>query len=195
MAKFRKVPPEVPLSDLSPLNISCGTTKCEEGLHCFRMTKGQEKKWGATGVCKECGVKLIEWDRIRKKNSRDAQFIFKSLKNELIRHVFWHMPIKEKDVEKAIQVGATAVLQEARKRMKDTIGIKNPYRHGITPYQGNVIHYAQHATATCCRRCMEYWYDIPAKDRILTEEEIDFSTSLITLYLQERVPELFKKNK
>jgi hypothetical protein len=193
MGKFRKVPPEVPISDLGPLNISCGSTKCEEGLHCFRMTKSQIKKWGSTGVCKECGAHLIEWDRIQKQDSRDAKFIFDSLKNELIRHVFWHIPIKSKDVQNAMEKGAESVIDEARRRMTEKIGIMNPYRHGITPYTGNVIYYAQHATATCCRRCMEYWYGIPAKNRILTPDEINFSTDLVRLYLEERIPDLFKK--
>ncbi len=30
-----------------------------------------------------------------------------------------------------------------------------------TPREGNTIFYAQHATASCCRTCIEYWHGIP----------------------------------
>lgn len=189
--KFKQVPAEVPISDLSPLNINCGSTKCEDGLHCFRLTKREIEKLGTSGVCKTCGADLVNWKRIQKQNPKDAKFIFQSLKNELIRHVYWHMPIAQKDIDKALKLGDNELSNRIVHRMTNIIGIAEPYRNGYTPYSGNVIFYAQHATATCCRRCMEYWYDIPM-GRPLTKTEIAFSTELIQLYLKERVPEVFK---
>ena len=192
--KFKKVPVDVPVKDLTPLNINCGSTKCEAGLHCFRMTKREIEKLGTSGICKTCGADLINWKRIRKQNPKDAKFIFQSLKSELIRHVFWHLPINQRDIDKALKIGSIEVENKIIDRMTKTIGIANPYRNGYTPYSGNVIFYAQHATATCCRRCMEYWYDIPM-GKPLTKDEISFSKDLIQLYLKERVPELFEQSK
>ena len=57
------------------------------------------------------------------------------------------------------------------------------------PFQGNVIFYAQHATACCCRTCLEYWHAIP-KGRPLTEKEIAYCEALIDLFLQKRLPKL-----
>jgi hypothetical protein len=37
-----------------------------------------------------------------------------------------------------------------------------------TPYRGHPVFVAQHATATCCRTCLERWHQIP-KGRELTE--------------------------
>ncbi|WP_153110853.1 DUF4186 domain-containing protein [Propionivibrio limicola] len=39
-----------------------------------------------------------------------------------------------------------------------------------TPFRGHPVFIAQHATATCCRKCLKKWHDIPA-GRLLTPEE------------------------
>ena len=41
-----------------------------------------------------------------------------------------------------------------------------------TPMKGHPVFLAQHATGTCCRGCLEKWYQIP-KGRPLTEWEQD----------------------
>lgn len=40
-----------------------------------------------------------------------------------------------------------------------------------TPFRGHPVFKAQHATATCCRKCLEKWYHIP-RDRKLTAKEV-----------------------
>ena len=52
---------------------------------------------------------------------------------------------------------------------------------------GNAIFYAQHATATCCRRCAEYWHGI-RRGRKLTEREVGYLTELVMVFVRERVP-------
>ncbi len=188
--KFKRVPADIPISKLNPLNISCHSTKCEDGLHCFSMHRDMAlKRFGNTNVCYECGIELIDWDRFQKNNIHDVKFIFKSLKNELIRHVYWHIKIEEEDLIKALQKGEKQIKTEAEKRMIKDIGIEKPYRGGFTPYYGNIIYYAQHATATCCRKCLESWHNIES-GRILTKAEITFCTDLMMLYIAERVPSL-----
>ena len=39
-----------------------------------------------------------------------------------------------------------------------------------TPFRGHPVFVAQHATATCCRGCLEKWHDI-ARGAELTDEE------------------------
>jgi ribosomal protein L34E len=192
-SKFKRVPVDVPVSELSPLNISCGSTKCESGLHCF--TRNQhiaQRKYGKTHVCYECGASLNSWDRLHKRDFRDSAFVFRELKNELIRHVYWHMPIKQRDKINAINDGIVKIKAYTINRLTKIIGIESPFRDGITPYDGNIVFYAQHATASCCRVCMEYWHGIP-KGRPLTKEEIEYLTNLIIAYIYERVPELKKE--
>ena len=47
-----------------------------------------------------------------------------------------------------------------------------------TPMKGHPVFIAQHATATCCRGCLEKWYKIP-KERPLEEKEKRFIKALI----------------
>jgi len=49
--------------------------------------------------------------------------------------------------------------------------------------------YAQHATATCCRTCLEYWHGIP-KGRALSAEELNYLAELVCRYIEDRIPEL-----
>lgn len=187
--KFKRVPIEVPLSDLSPLNISCTTTKCEDGLHCFKTGLKEFQKFGEHGVCRECGVSLIDWSEIHQNKIRSARLVFDAMKNELIRHIYWHIEIKEDDLTKAFKKGKIKIQEEVKNRIKKAIGVSEPFRGGFTPYYGNIIYYAQHATATCCRECMNYWHGFEV-GRALTEEEIKYSSELIMLYIDERIPDL-----
>jgi len=188
--KFKKVPIEVPVDQLTPLDITCGSTKCEDELHCFRMSNKDIKKQGRSGVCKECGADLIDWNRMHKQDIQDAEFVFNSMKNELIRHVYWHTPIDDRAIEKAQKMDKNAQAEHARKILKQRIGKENNYMEGRqTPMVGNeIVSYAQHATGTCCRRCLEYWHNIPTGVG-LSEDQLDYCVELVLRYIEERVPE------
>ena len=47
-----------------------------------------------------------------------------------------------------------------------------------TPMKNHPVFIAQHATATCCRGCLEKWHKIP-KGKELTENEINYVVALI----------------
>ncbi|MHA6793199.1 DUF4186 domain-containing protein [Pseudonocardia bannensis] len=54
-----------------------------------------------------------------------------------------------------------------RRHADDLIGKRlapaRPHNDGRqTPYRGHPVFVAQHATATCCRTCLERWHAIPA---------------------------------
>ena len=49
--------------------------------------------------------------------------------------------------------------------------------------------YAQHATATCCRDCLDYWHGIP-KGQPLSDLELDYLAELVCLYIEDRIPTL-----
>ncbi len=51
-----------------------------------------------------------------------------------------------------------------------------------TPYRGHPVFVAQHATATCCRGCLEKWHAIP-KGRALTEEETRYVLDVLRRWL------------
>ncbi|MFT8737055.1 MAG: DUF4186 domain-containing protein [Zymomonas mobilis] len=58
-----------------------------------------------------------------------------------------------------------------------------------TPFKGHPIFLAQHATATCCRGCIEKWHEIEA-GRALNQAEQDYILGVIAhwLNLQESRP-------
>jgi hypothetical protein len=189
--KFKRIVPDnVRVEDLKPVNIACGSTKCNEGLHCFSLKKSALRKYKSERVCHECGADLIEWDRVHRNDIKDSRFIFKSMKNELIRHVFWHTEIEEAAIANAQKRGKIELRSKATKLIKSRIG-KHTFMDGRqTPLAGKeIINYAQHATATCCRKCLEAWHNIP-QTMILSNEQIEFCTNLVMLYITERVPDL-----
>ena len=52
-----------------------------------------------------------------------------------------------------------------------------------TPTKGHPVFIAQHATACCCRGCLNKWYNIP-KDRDLNEKEINFIKALLITWIE-----------
>jgi len=172
--------------DLTPLKVSCTRTDCESGLHCYLATAKMVREETA-GKCRTCGIALVDWDRVRARNYADVAFTFECMRTEFIRHHFWHTEIDDAAIEHATKKGMVAVLANVPKRVVQSIGKAEPFRDGTqTPFQGRAVYYAQHATATCCRKCVEEWHGIP-RGRELEDEEIHYLSQLIVRYLQERL--------
>jgi hypothetical protein len=178
-----------PAGGLGPLKITCTSSDCHADLHCFKATQKLARE-NKVGACRSCGAELIDWDRIHGRELDDFPFVFEQLRHELIRHHFWHVPFDEKAINHALRKGRQGLHHAARRRIETSVGTAgNPYDGRQTPRGGNTICYAQHATASCCRTCIEYWHDIP-KDHDLTPDEIDYLTTLVIAYLDERLPDL-----
>jgi hypothetical protein len=55
-----------------------------------------------------------------------------------------------------------------------------------TPMRGHTVFIAQHATATCCRGCIQKWHGIE-KGRALTAAEIDFVVALVMGWIERQM--------
>ena len=55
-----------------------------------------------------------------------------------------------------------------------------------TPMRGHPVFVAQHATATCCRGCLEKWHHIP-KGRELTENEQEYIVNVIMEWISREM--------
>ena len=55
-----------------------------------------------------------------------------------------------------------------------------------TPMRGHPVFVAQHATATCCRGCLEKWHRIP-KGRELTEAEQEYIVNVIMEWIGREI--------
>lgn len=172
--------------------VKCTNSNCEEDLHCFRPKKPKTMQGTK---CRECEVELVDWDRVQKKDFSDIDATIAFLKKENIRHHFWNIPINSKFKRENVVQGKEKLARKALKRLKDSVSCvgNDIFRDGIqTPVnQWNIIFFAQHATATCCRKCMQYWHGIPY-DRELTDEELDYAHKLMMKYIDIKIGDMPK---
>lgn len=139
-------------------------------------------------------MQLVDWARLHRGSLEDVAYTFESLRYEMIRHHFWHIVIKPYAINYARRKGRIALREAARKQIARAVASPNHPRQGQQTHRetnphANAIHYAQHATASCCRKCVEEWHGFPM-DRVLTEQELDYLTDLAMLYVVARVPDL-----
>jgi hypothetical protein len=87
--------------------------------------------------------------------------------------------VKEKGIEE-IEKHAYKIINE---RLKPKI-IENDGKQ--TPMKNHPVFIAQHATATCCRGCLEKWHHIK-KNKELTEHEIDYIVTLIIEWIKGNI--------
>jgi hypothetical protein len=176
---------------LEPLKVHCSDTRCESDLHCFspnRRTKDWEKTYA--GQCQSCKKQLVDWKRVKARNITDVNGTFEELSREYIRHVFFHAAFDAKSKKEARELGMEGVKAKVRPLLEKKIGQKKIFRDGIqTKKEGSAIHYAQHATATCCRKCLEYWHGIE-RNRELTSVELSYCEGLVFAYLDLRSVDL-----
>jgi hypothetical protein len=174
---------------LPKLAISCTSSDCDHDLHCFRSTR-KLLEAGLGGACRICHVKLVDWTRVHERRLDDVDHTFSELRHELIRHHFWHLEFDERAKNHAMRKGRTALYAAAARRIEVSVSGENPVKDGRqTPFEGNILYYAQHATASCCRTCIEYWHNLP-KGRALRADEQRYLAGLVVRYIDERWPDL-----
>jgi hypothetical protein len=80
--------------------------------------------------------------------------------------------------------GLETVLKHARQFVVTRLAPAEPANDGRqTPTKNHPAFIAQHATATCCRGCLERWHRIP-KGRPLSSDEIDHVVDVIGHWLR-----------
>ena len=55
-----------------------------------------------------------------------------------------------------------------------------------TPMKGHPVFVAQHATATCCRTCVEKWHHIK-KGKSLSDNEVKYIVSIIMTWIKKEM--------
>lgn len=95
--------------------------------------------------------------------------------------------LKEKDFVYIEDKGMNKIKEHAydfvNKRLKDISNINDGKQ---TPMKGHPVFIAQHATATCCRGCLEKWHKIP-KGKELTKEQVDYIVKLIMTWINKEL--------
>jgi hypothetical protein len=104
-----------------------------------------------------------------------------SLKKSRFRSKF---SLTEKDRQYIQDKGIDTIRRHATDFIKARIAPKFPKNDGKqTPMKGHPVFIAQHATATCCRGCIQKWYGIK-KGKGLSDQEIQFLIELIMRWIR-----------
>ena len=95
--------------------------------------------------------------------------------------------LKETDFDYIKKKGIKKVEEHAYDFITNRLGSSNPKNDGKqTPMHGHPVFIAQHATATCCRGCLFKWHHI-AKNKTLSQQEIDYIVRVIMLWINNQI--------
>jgi len=99
---------------------------------------------------------------------RDLDELFETLSKSAFRSKFH---LQGKDLVYLQSKGLPIVIVHAGNFIEKRLAPAQPKNDGKqTPFRGHPVFVAQHATACCCRSCLEKWHRIP-KGRVLTPDE------------------------
>jgi hypothetical protein len=111
---------------------------------------------------------------------RDLNEFFEALPKSAFRSKFH---LQGKDLVYVHTKGLPTIIAHAEdfiaKRLAPAV-LKNDGKQ--TPFRGHPVFVAQHATACCCRSCLEKWHRIP-KGRALTQDEETYVVKVIERWL------------
>ena len=83
--------------------------------------------------------------------------------------------------------GIDMIQTHARDFIRDRVAPAEPNNDGKqTPMRGHPVFIVQHATATCCRGCVEKWHKIP-QHRELTQSEQEYLVSIIMEWIKRQI--------
>jgi len=172
------------------LGIKCNRSDCDQDLHCF-LPPGRAGL-NAPGPCRACGANLVDWDEMSIRELQDAHKKFEVLKVEWIRHFFFHVPITPRIDEYARKRGMKGLADVAQHQLSQgkMLRFDSTWDFNQTKMlDGTIVHWARHAVACCCRKCMAYWHNVPVSSN-LTASDIDYFRQLVVLYIKDRIPDL-----
>lgn len=123
-------------------------------------------------------------DEVASVMSSDVTSLFLRLSQSRFRSSYH---LNQKDLAIVADKGLAMIREHARqiiaRRLAPAVipndGRQTPMRHGTSP-----VFIAQHATACCCRGCLEKWHHIP-KGRALTADEQAYVVEVIMRWIEK----------
>lgn len=95
--------------------------------------------------------------------------------------------LKETELKYINDKGLETIYSHACDFIRDRIAPKAPLNDGKqTPMRGHPVFIAQHATATCCRGCIEKWHKIP-KGIQLNETQQKYLVDIIMEWIKRQL--------
>ena len=107
---------------------------------------------------------------------RNLEDLFERLSQSKFRSGFH---LKEKDKKYVLDKGGDKIREHAKDFVSQRLAPAVIPNDGTqTPMKGHPIFIAQHATACCCRGCLEKWHHFP-RGKELTEEQQDYVVDVL----------------
>jgi hypothetical protein len=95
--------------------------------------------------------------------------------------------LHEKELAMIEEKGMPVIKQHAADIITKRLAPAHPLHDGKqTPFRGHPVFIAQHATATCCRGCLEKWHKIQ-KGKELTQEEQWHIVAVIETWIENEL--------
>jgi hypothetical protein len=114
---------------------------------------------------------------------RELSDLFQALSRSPFRSRF---RLGQRERAYLVDKGLPTVLEHAAKFIDERLAPAEPANDGKqTPFRNHPVFIAQHATATCCRGCLEKWHRIP-KGRPLSPEQQRYIVSVIQRWLEQQ---------
>ena len=110
--------------------------------------------------------------------------VLESLSKSKFRSSFY---LKTKDKEYVREKGIETIEKHARDFIEKRLAPKEIKNDGKqTPMRGHPTFIAQHATACCCRGCLNKWHKIP-KNTELSNEQKDYIVEVIMTWIKRQM--------
>lgn len=111
---------------------------------------------------------------------KEVQEVLDSLQNSKFRR---NINLRKKEIDYLNSKGLEIVLNHAADFIEKRLAPAEPANDGKqTPWRNHPVFVAQHATATCCRGCLEKWHSIK-KGNKLNEAEKQHVIEIIKQWL------------
>ena len=123
-------------------------------------------------------------------NNKEMEILDRLLKSKF-RNSF---RLKQKDIDYINQKGLDTIKKHAQDFISKRVAPAYVANDGKqTPMRGHPVFIAQHATATCCRKCINKWHKFPMGTQ-LTQQQQDYIVELIMKWIKQQLVQknLFK---
>ena len=118
--------------------------------------------------------------------------VFGEIGREMVND-YLHRLVKDKEIDYINNKGLDVIRNHAydfiTKRLSPAVIVNDGKQ---TPMRGHPVFIAQHATATCCRGCLEKWHHI-SKNRKLAKDEITYIVNVIMEWIKRQLNDNSKK--
>ena len=95
--------------------------------------------------------------------------------------------LKQKDIDYINQKGLDTIKKHAQDFISKRVAPAYVANDGKqTPMRGHPVFIAQHATATCCRKCINKWHKFPMGTQ-LTQQQQDYIVELIMKWIKQQL--------